>query len=219
MKTYFVFFIVALLMMSLTACGGSTTSAPANESVNNTGEGGVQGQIQTDEELVAHEEEATPYEEASEESSEIDYSDANVEMETMPTASDTYISADNFWKGEDYFDIEEYLRMNGADEVIPCDSHEDPVEETGNDIASYRADFFDGQWSIMICHGVCFIVRMSDYKTFGCPGMENSDTVTVDTRGTQITRENLNKSIIMVQSLMEHHDEEDPLIDSGLDYN
>ena len=66
MKTYFVFFIVALLMMSLTACGGSTTSAPANESVNNTGEGGVQGQIQTDEELVAHEEEATPYEEASE---------------------------------------------------------------------------------------------------------------------------------------------------------
>ena len=219
MKKYFWLFIVAMLMMSLTACDGSTTSTPNKESVNNTGKGEVRDGISTDEELVAHEEEVKSYEEASEEPSEIDYSDVNVETETMPTASDTYISADDFWQGEDYFDLEEYLWVNGADEVIPCDSHEDPVEETGNDVASYRADFFDGQWSIMICHGVCFIVRMSDYKTYGCPGMDNSDTVTVDIHGTKVTRENLNRSIIMVQSLKEHHDEEDPLIDSGLDYN
>ncbi|MBQ2638500.1 hypothetical protein IJF91_00315 [Candidatus Saccharibacteria bacterium] len=128
MKKYFCLFMVTMLTMALTACGEKTTeNTPSEKPVEYTGEGEVQGGIPTDEELAEREEEAKTYEEASEEPT-VDYSDANVEMETTPTASDTYISADNFWQGEDYFDLEEYLYMNGADKIIYLDEKADVID-------------------------------------------------------------------------------------------
>ena len=100
MKKYFVMMIVTMMVMSMTACGSSLpegeTAAVADDGSSSdsseyVGEGEVQGGMPTDEELEAREEEAESYEESSE-----DYSDANVEMETTPSGSDTYISADNF---------------------------------------------------------------------------------------------------------------------------
>ena len=149
MKKYFCLFMVTMLTMSLTACGEkSTENTSAQESVEYTGEGEVQGGIPTDEELAAREEEAESYEETSEESSEINYSDANVEMETTPTASDTYISADNFWQGEDYFDLEEYLYMNGADKIIYLDEKADVIDRPTGAMMTCRTNI--GHWRLTV---------------------------------------------------------------------
>ena len=149
MKRAFGLIVFMVAMVSFAACGGSTTSAPAKESVEYTGEGEAKDGISIDEEAIS--EEAGSYEEvSSEEPSEINYSDANVEMETTPTASDTYISADNFWQGEDYFDLEKYLWMNGADEDNAVDLHCDPA--IGSDITGYYAYMHNYDWAVHIDH-------------------------------------------------------------------
>lgn len=143
--------LMTTLVFGLTACGSATaTSTPTEDSADYeyVGEGQTTGGIPTDEELANREAEYEQYEAEATESTEstdsaestetTDYSDVNVEMETTPTASDTFISSDNFWQGDDYFDLEEYLWMNGATSIDYDNNYT---------IAPYM---FFGKWRITI---------------------------------------------------------------------
>ncbi|MDO4967703.1 MAG: hypothetical protein Q4E70_02985 [Candidatus Saccharibacteria bacterium] len=227
MKKYFCLFMVTMLTMALTACGEKTTeNTPSEKPVEYTGEGEVQGGIPTDEELAEREEEAKTYEEASEEPT-VDYSDANVEMETTPTASDTYISADNFWQGEDYFDLEEYLYMNGASKInrkyYDSSGMIVAVEGENEPVSIYEARFDNLYWRVTIAAPNAVYIQFTGYKKDGHPmlapgynialheSVDDWKLVKVNQTGLECTKNTIIALDHVMYLIKSHPGDEDPL--------
>lgn len=222
--------LVAMLTLSLTACGSSSSTSSSSSSgssritfeqepsVNSniedfSGEGEVTGGIPTDEELAEREAEGDSYATASDDSASFDYADANFEMETTPTAADTFISSDNFWNGEDYFDLEEYYWMNGARNVL--------YSEDNRNYPPYAV--FNG-WIIHSAGSGCFVSKIHDageptneYEVFG-EFLNEPPSVRVNDDGAMIMRNLPAMLDKVVPCLIEYGDQDDPFSNTELSY-
>ena len=225
MKKNFAFFLALIISLAMfTGCGKKdvqTSETPddvGNYHIDYQGEGEVQGGIKSDEEIAALTEEA--------ESNTVDENSAeypNVEMET-PEAISTYISAENFWQGDDYFDLENYLYMNGANWVKKGTyNYDGTLNESESDIQVYKAQFFGNiYWIITIACPTQIDFEYVGYKVedktyFGPyyaaqPAMpfENQRMVTINSAGTQITDKAIETLDDMLRSAKEHPESDNP---------
>ena len=174
-NSFVMFFMIMLFATVLTACGSKTDNNPSNATTdssfdaNERGEDEFPGKIKSEEELAALEEEARQYEEqGTEANSEPEENPANVDMET-PTAASTYISADNFWQGDDYFDLEEFLYMNGAMYVKKGEWETDASSFKEKDgVASvYKAQYAHPNWMVYVAPPTTIWFEYMGYRIDG----------------------------------------------------
>ena len=161
-KNTFTVILSLCLVLMLAACGKNSNSVNSSAKYDDYhGEGEIQGGIKSDEDIARIDEEIKQYEAEKNKEAEQNEdtwdgaeddteSEINVEMET-PTAFSTYIGAENFWQGDDYFDLENFLYMNGATKVLKggFDSDYD-FEERDHDITMYKAYFSNPYWIVTI---------------------------------------------------------------------
>ncbi len=220
-KRFFVcFFIAIFVMTTVTACGGNTSVAiPATEetvdqnAVDYQGEGQVQGGIKSDEEIAALQEEEQQY---------IDDSTTTEYESNEGYEPDTYIGAENFWQGEDYFDLENYLYMNGAAWVKKgyYDSSTGKFIESDTEVYYYRAQFNDTYWMVTIGPLVefeYFGYKVNDeawfgpyYTAFQSTPIENQRSITVNSVGTSYTDTMIETLDDMMKATKEYKDSENP---------
>ena len=221
-------FILVILATVLTACG---SSKPKDESDNNyvesKSEGNGQGVIKSDEELAALEEEGKQYEEAS--STEPEDNPANVDMSAYEPESYGSGNFQDYWQGDDYFDLVGYLKDNGADIVYATNDQSYPVEDS-TDINMYVASFYGEQWEITIMsdagvtigHAYCDTdgrLRKDPHYIVYCssPG-DLGGNITVDKNGTIFRSGVLTIMDSVVQYMNANRNSNDPLNGSGLNY-
>ncbi len=222
--------IAALVMASLTACGNASglESNPETEAefVEYEGEGEVQGGIKSDEEIESLQDEEESYEPEIEYfENEEEEDSANVEMET-PEAGSTYISADNFWQGDDYFDLEEFFYQNGAVWVQKgrdASDYSGIIEESEDDITVYKAQF--DSWIIRSSNlygtTVCSINFDGDTVEIGrdciiIPLCEDNKMVRVNSVGTELPNWAIQAIINMVREMKESPYSDFPFSDGEL---
>ena len=229
-RNLLILILTAALIFSLPGCGSSSSSTDAtsgdneensvsesttddsdNDSDNYAGEGQTQGGIPTDEELAEREAEADSY-------LGDDSDDRNVEMETVPTASDTFIPASNFISG-DFFDIEEYYWMNGASEVR-WPHREDPEEMIITPIARFYG------WDIIVGANSCTVYNAEEYysgiltATYSILGNGDSkEEIYITHEDDIIIFTSVPEMLdVIIPCLRDNHTEKDPFMESTLDY-
>ena len=210
------------MLMSLAACGKSNdTKVTASE---NQSEDQVQEDIKSDNET------ATQQEEESNGSS-----DAQPEITTeLPGDSiDTPVAGgsgnpDDYWNGS-YFDIVNYLRDSGADDVFGTDGTS--LVATDSNIEVYVATFYNNKWHILVNDGSVTLAHVfydennGGRQTFDpCYTPlydleEVGDLVTVNAEGLQIREKILEQLFIIVECIKADKNSNDPLSSSGLQYS
>lgn len=188
MKKNIFFLLLCLSLLNLTTCGSSKSAEILQEdSVSqeltadddledpdfSTGEGEVTGGIPSDEEIAERESEAEAYDADSADNFD-ENTNENIDMSEDLNDSTTYASADNFWQGDDYFDLEGYLRENGATSIKKghIDFNIGDFVESDDNITIYVADFEHPYWVATIylpaeMSGVSF--RYGGYVVNGQP--------------------------------------------------
>ena len=239
-KRNFVFILLVVFSMMLTACGpgkAAATSAPKTAEVDEEfhGEGEVQGAIKSDDEIAALQAEEEQY--ASEASSEPDDSS---DFSEDPDGSEDPINVDNtghepeaygsgnfqdYWQGEDYFDIVSYLRARGCTEIRYYD---DSTSETDDESkATFYVAFFNGhEWEIDFLSAVLSIKHITDnYDTTGTPEYMILDDSVSDinislskTGPAKASLKALQNLDITITYIINNSGSLDPLNGSGLNY-
>lgn len=147
-KRLFVSFLIVIFAMStITGCGSkSAPGVSSTELINSEGEGPVQGGIKSDEEISKLQEEEQQYTEDEEPT--IEYAE---NVDNTGHEPDSYISADNFWQG-DFFDLENYLYMNGALWIRKgsYDHTTGELIESEDNVSVFKTQFSDIHWLITI---------------------------------------------------------------------
>ena len=156
MKKIMSIILIFVMMMSLAACGKSHNTQ-VSESENYHGEGQVQGGIKSDDEIAALQEEERAGTTDAQSDTETT-TEQPTESDDAPATSGTG-NPDDYWDGS-YFDIEGYLRDNGADKVYGTDGQS--LSATDSNIESYIATFYDNKWHII----VNMVVAYAEVSTF-----------------------------------------------------
>lgn len=133
--------------------------------------------------------------------------------ETSSTASGEFVSSDNFWQGDDYFDLEGYCWANGAEDVQWKREDASPVM------------IFNG-WRLTLAGSACSVINVHDmntmmnqetaYYVFAEPG---DMTVRVNDTGAMITPGVPALLDQIIPRLKEHGNEVDPFAGTRLTYN
>lgn len=230
MKTrYFSIFLAVILMSTMLAGCGSKDAAATTESAPNSssqteyeGEGQTQGGIKSDEEIAALQEEESSYEEEA----ETEYAE-NVDNTGHEPESYGSGNFQDYWQGEDYFDLAGYLKDNGAIDAYPSDFHYEKVDGPAELYVSYTKDY---AWRLVIYtsnnSGGIFLSWFNymqapydkDGPTYMVVPKESERTmvgnfkeITVDTHGNTMADYTLENLAIIIQALQENQDSKDPL--------
>lgn len=219
-KKLFAFALITIVTMStLTACGNAaaTTSAPAAEAVESEGEGPVQGGIKSDEEIAALQAEEAQYaDEAPAEESTTEYAE---NIDNTGHEPEAYGSGNfqDYWQGENYFDLEGYLKANGCDYLAPTNGEDHKKVENG--AKAYFTYFNNNTWEIYIypSSGCTLIYQIPD-ETNHLQGYIVYDElaldqvmVTVNDQGTQISKGIIVVLDTIVSALKQYPNDLDPM--------
>ena len=225
--------LILSISLSIIGCGESApegvTQEPSSEVENNIDDSEkevpVQDEIENGEETAQIQEETSVSEsEIESEESVTDYSDNSVQE------TESYGSGDfqDYWMGDDYFDIEGYLRDNGAERIYGTngDMSPNPAEEN---ITIYVGEFYNQKWEVfIICDagltlGHVYVdeegwLKKNPHYMLSCPPDELGDKVKVDNKGTTANYGVLVEMDTVVQYMKANPDSDDPLSGSGLRY-
>ena len=221
MKKYFVFFLALIIALGmLTGCGSSLPDAKSDPDIHYVGEGETEGGIKSDAELANITQEA----ENGSTTEEPTYED-NTGHEPDGYSTGNY---QDYWKSTSYFDIVEYLKANGAEDVYATNANSYPMKDDSN-INLYVASFYGEQWEITVMaesgvtigHVYCDDdgrLRKNPHYIISCPPEKLGEVVTVDENGTTMRMGVINLVDSVVQYMKLNHDSDDPLNGSGLNY-
>ena len=229
-KRFFAFLVTISMLATLTACGGHGEAVPApveQETKDFAGEGQVQGGIKSDEEIAALQEEEEQYasekpatEEPAAEEPTVEYAE-NVSNEGH--IPDTYIGTENFWQGDNYFDLENYLYMNGASSVEKG-YYDDSwsFQESADKITVYKAHFENPYWYVTIQLPVSIEFRYDGYLLDGVPVLhpvylatqstpvEDQKEITVNDIGSTMTDTAIQTLDKMISLTKDYPDDDNP---------
>ena len=215
MRKFFAFFLGFVMSLALlTGCGKST----ATPTTDYHGEGEIQGGIKSDEDIAAI------TQEAEQDTEQPSYED-NTGHEPDGYSTGNY---QDYWKSTSYFDIVEYLKANGAEDVYTTNANSYPMKDDSN-INLYVASFYGEQWEITVMaesgvtigHVYCDNdgrLRKNPHYIISCPPEKLGEVVTVDENGTTMRMGVINLVDSVVQYMKLNHDSDDPLNGSGLNY-
>lgn len=165
---FFCYIVACTLVLSLTGCGSATPAAPAQVSSGEVeevksfeGEGPVQGGIKSDEEIAALQKEEQQY--ASEAASEEEPAEF---VDNTGHEPDSYGSGNfqDYWQGDDYFDIVAYAKANGCNQISYLDASGSPVKD------EYTAGFYTfyfGDWMIQPYGNGCNLTYLGNTDADG----------------------------------------------------
>ena len=213
---FFCYIVACTLVLGLTGCGNKSASsattapAPVEEAKSFEGEGPVQGGIKPDEEIAALQEEEQQY--ASEAASEEEPAEF---VDNTGHEPDSYGSGNfqDYWQGDDYFDIVSYLKANGANSV----------QLIGTTTQFYAAYFDNDEWAIITSDtGGCVYGKRdhgtTDYEKFvGYDVIPKADSpgdqrlITLDENGTTIAEQTLILLDAVISSVRAFPDKDNPL--------
>ena len=234
-NSFVMFFMIMLFATVLTACGSKTDNNPSNATTdssfdaNERGEDEFPGKIKSEEELAALEEEARQYEEqGTEDNSEPEENPANVDMEGHEPESYGSGNFQDYWEGDDYFDLVGYLKDNGADKVYATSKYSYPVEDNSN-IDLYVASFYNEQWEVTIMtdagitlgHAYCDDsgkLCKDPHYIISCPTNELGQSIRIDSAGTTTGSGIISILDTVIQCMKNNRDSNNPLENSNLQY-
>ena len=123
-KNIIAFIAMAIVSISLTACGNNTASATSTTEYSNTG-----SQNQTS-------------------NTEVEPTENPANVDNSGHEPDSYKSGNfqDYWEGEDYFDIEGFARDNGCDYVAWLDTDGNECDKA----SAFRVTLFYGDWQIAV---------------------------------------------------------------------
>ena len=207
---FFASFLIAIFVIStITGCGNSGGAAPA-ATANFEGEGTVQGEIKTDEEIAAFQEEEQQNT-TTENAENID----NTGHEPEAYGSGNF---QDYWQGNDYFDLEGYLHDIGCDDYYGTKTGSSARLEAGETPEGYLAYYGGRKWVLLIHpYYTCTLISVVDgrkwdsqFYVIANPDLENHK-VTVNKDGTVITEGVLQLLDTIVNAINEHPGDTNPL--------
>lgn len=218
-------FLIFIMILSMTACGKSqNTQAPGTD--NYQGEDQVQGGIKSEDETAKLQEEESADTSDTQPSTE-NTTEQPAESDDTSTTSGTG-NPDDYWNGN-YFDIEGYLRDNGADSVYGTDG--ESLFETDSNIHNYVATFYNKKWHIIVNETTITLAHVFyDENNGGRQTFDPSYTplydigeagelITVNSEGLQVREKALEQLFIIVDCIKADQNSNDPLSSSGLQYS
>ena len=211
--------LVFAMILTLTACGKSSGTS-STSSTDYHGEGQVQGGIKSDDEIAAlQEEERAGTSDAQPDTTEQQPSSSDATPATSGTGN-----AEDYWNGNDYFDLENYLLGCGAAVVKIGGWKPDysGFEERTTNITTYQAFFIgDLHWKVSISApaeieftytgyqvngetylGPKYLIRLESYNT--------ESNVSVNNSGTQIYHDVIDALIYLMDLVRSHPDSDNP---------
>ncbi|MBR1801723.1 hypothetical protein IJ768_00640 [Candidatus Saccharibacteria bacterium] len=228
-KNILVSFLVATLLATvLTACGSNSTTVSSSKTDDFHGEGEIQGGIKSDEDLARIEEEVRQYDEAKNDSAEgSNDSDmlaageaANVEMEGHEPDGPGSGNFQDYWQGENYFDLVSYMKDNGYELVVPYtfinygESLKDG--ETAEVYECRNEDTHD--WIIAVEKERGLQVDRNDFDIMYYVSTDKEKQISIDQTGMTISESAIVALNTVVETLKVNADSEDPLNGTGLTY-
>lgn len=222
LKKTFAFLLVFILLVSTTACGKDMPASygPGGENYGKEyhGEGEVQGGIKSDEELASITEEADKWDGQEDEPTYEDNTGHEPESYGSGNPQD-------YWQGNDYFDLAGYLKANGAIDAFPSDSHYEKVTSNALFYVAYTSDY---TWRLMIYNSeysgnivVTWFNHMQppydkdgpSYMVFpkDSSRQTNYSVITVDSYGNTVPDYTIETVITVMQAIQSNPDNQDPL--------
>jgi hypothetical protein len=203
MKRYIALFAAVILMATLTACGNNT----AADTTEYHGEGQVQGGIKSDEEI-----ENLQNEEQQSQNQEAEY------VDNTGNEPDAYGTGNfqDYWEGDDYFDIEAYALANGCSHVNWADAN---LDYCTKDVAVHCRSLTFGKWEIAATAGwtvqrfdgtASYTVLLDDVKTHPISVSKSNPST--------LSLEQLQLLVTILECLNNNPDSMDPLNGSSLNY-
>ena len=218
-RRFFLLLITMFLSTILVACGSkdstrSDTSEPTYE--NFEGEGEIQGGIKSDEEIAALAEEEASY-------NNIDTTEenpANVEMDGHEP--ETYGSGNfqDYWRGNDNFDLVGYLNDNGYEWVEPHTFFGFPDALKEGEVADFYECRNDDvhKWRLIVEKECGIQVNHKGFDIMYYVHTNKDHQVVVDNTGMTISEDEIIALNTIIEALKVNADSSDPLNGTGLNY-
>ena len=227
MKRYFTVFLVFIMVLSLTACGKSHNTQ-ASGSENYHGEGQVQGGIKSDDEIAAlQEEERAGTTDAQQSTSEDEIENNQQPGDSDATPATSEIDAQNYWEGDDYFDIVRCAEDNNCVAVWYYDPQGNLIQNNNSTVVGHA--FFFRDWMVTVNRSsiVLTYTRAKDEEGHALNEPEyqiiisnSSDSISVNHDNSAVlTRETIDAFITILDAINSKPGDQDPLNGTGLTYS
>ena len=219
MRKFFAFFLGFVMSLALlTGCGKST----ATPTTDYHGEGEIQGGIKSDEDIAAITQEA-------EQNTEQPSYEDNTGHE--PDAYGTGNFQD-YWEGEDYFDIVGFATANGCTQVSYYRSDWSSTDNESD--ANYYKFYFGRNWMVQPLGTGCILTYLGNTNSDGSNAMSPEYTITANSpdeigNASKVSiRHNNNATLnswnidifnTVITAIAINQDSLDPLSDTNLNYS
>ena len=207
-KKLFVSFLVVIFIVSLTGCGKNTATPAAT--ANFEGEGPVQGGIKSDEEIAALQEE-------EQQGTTTEYAE---NVDNTGHEPEAYGSGNfqDYWQGNDYFDLIGYMKDNGFIDAIP-QNHRGEIVKDGSTPTCYTF-YNDGRtWEITVSGASIRVAdKANSIAYYSNIGNDSNPIITIDSAGMQMDANIIQAIDVVVQIIKSNPNESNPLSYTGLEY-
>lgn len=217
MKKYFAFFLALIIALGmLTGCGSSLPDAKSDPDIHYVGEGETEGGIKSDEEIASITEEA---EENSTTTEEPSYED-NTGHEPDGYSTGNF---QDYWQGDDYFDIVAFAEANGCDHIKYADNEANKVNDE-SEACFYTFYFNDSSWMVQPTIGCILIKLDSDYNRVAEYSVLYDDvnslgtTVSIsDKNNVTLSSKTIEAFVAVVNAVQAYPNSDDPLAEAGIE--
>lgn len=227
MKKIMSIILVFVMMLSLVACGKShNTQVSGSEDFH--GEGQIQGEIKSDDEIAAlQEEERAGTTDAQQSTTEArtENNQQSDDSDTTPATSE--IDVQNYWEGDDNFDLIGYLTDNGYKGFNAYNSKYEPIRDNNQAVSLYDCYCENFVWRIDFSYNYIRVRYIGgnpnnsvDSPTYDVyPGSSNDGTITVDDRGTTMSDKTLETLLAIVDNIKSDNSNNNPIRNIDVNYH
>jgi hypothetical protein len=218
--------LVFAMILTLTACGKSS-GASSTSSSDYYGEGQVQGGIKSDGEIAAlQEEERAGTTDAQQSASEDEIENNQQSGDSDATPATSEIDAQNYWEGDDYFDIVRCAEDNNCVAVWYCDSQGNAIQNNNSTAIGHY--FFFSDWMVSVTGSTIELIytRAKDENGHNLNKPEylivvpnSTDLIPVSRENSAVaSREAIDAFIVILNAINSKPGDQDPLNGTGLNY-